>query len=219
MKKEETKKVKKTINKSTNSTKKKSVKDESVQMKQESKKAKIELQLCKRERYVEAWKAMYFADKRKWNAPMFDGINPMLNKTPLATEIDNFCVVAIDTSVPFEGWNGKPVGIFSMVVTKNGDRVKPIGKQFVVDPQYQGKGVGKAMLLALEKELKKVGHTWYYIGCSSMSKRLLESLGAKPYGEDDQHDLYRFNVQLDRSDFDKQYEEYVLNRVDIINGN
>ena len=29
----------------------------------------IVLQICKREHYIEAWKAMYALDKKKWNDP------------------------------------------------------------------------------------------------------------------------------------------------------
>ena len=40
------------------------------------------LLICKRDKYIEAWKTMYKNNKNKFNASMFDGINPMLNKTP-----------------------------------------------------------------------------------------------------------------------------------------
>jgi GNAT superfamily N-acetyltransferase len=172
----------------------------------------IVLQICKREHYIEAWKAMYALDKKKWNDPMFDDVNPMLNKTPLGTEVENFCVVAYDGTVEGEQrvmGLGKPVGIFCMVVTERNGKVKPIGKQFITDPEYQGKGIGKAMLLVLEKELKDHGHTWYYIGCSKMSAGILRQFGQEPYESDEAHDMYKFNVDLNCDGFGKVYQQLV----------
>jgi GNAT superfamily N-acetyltransferase len=173
----------------------------------------VVLHVCKRDEYIKAWQEMYAADKKKWNDPMFADINPMLNKAPLSTEIDNFCVVAYIPDAASDSGNmesfGKPVGIFSMVVTERNGNKKPIGKQYVVDPEHQGKGIGKAMLLVLEKELRSHGYTWYYIGCSKMSAGILKSFGQEPYSSDEAGDLYKFNVDLTCEGFDDAYHQWV----------
>ena len=178
------------------------------------------LLICKRDKYIEAWKTMYKNNKNKFNDPMFDGINPMLNKTPLKTEIDNVCAVLYDNNVEITDINNNktslPIGIFSMIITKNNNNnIKPIGKQFIVDPDYQRKGLGKALLLSLEMELKNKGYTWYYIGCSNMSSRIQKQFGAEPYQSDDTHDLYKYNINLNRESFNEQYNKYLKNRNDI----
>lgn len=161
----------------------------------------ITLELCKREEYIDAWIQMYNMDKEKWSDPMFDGINPMLNKKPLATEINNICVIAYEKD--------KPVGIFSMVITKRNERTKVIGKQYIVDPDYQRRGIGKAMLLVLEREILRMGYDWYYIGCSSMSSSILKSLGREPYHSNEKNDLYKFNVDLDKKEINNLCSKYV----------
>ena len=177
------------------------------------------LLICKRNKYIEAWKTMYKNNKNKFNDSMFDGINPMLNKIPLKTEIDNVCAVLYDNDVKITDINNDktslPIGIFSIIITKNNNNIKPIGKQFIVDPDYQRKGLGKALLLSLEMELKNNGYTWYYIGCSNMSSRIQKQFGAEPYQSDDIHDLYKYNIDLDRKNFDEQYNKYLKNRNDI----
>ena len=170
----------------------------------------IVFQICKRDLYISAWQKMYASDKKKWNDKMFDGINPMLNKTPLGTEVDNFCVVAFDKDRQTEEFeNGFPVGIFSMVVTKRGANVKPIGKQYIVDPEYQKKGIGSAMMVLLQKELLDHDYDWFYIGCSSMSSAILKKFGNVPYASDDEHDLYKFNVDLNYADVNEKFKKYI----------
>lgn len=170
------------------------------------------IERCKRETYIKAWNAMYLSDKKVFNSKMFDGINPSLNKQPLSTEIDNFCTVAYDSDVPMEGFKyGKPIGIFSFVITKR----KIIGKQFVVHPDYQGKGLGKALLIENEKTLKDNGYEKYYIGCSTMSARILKSWGIEPFSSDVEGDLYKFNVNLNRENFDRLYDEIIVKNPNI----
>lgn len=177
------------------------------------------LLICKRDKYIEAWKTMYKNNKNKFNTPMFDGINPMLNKAPLKTEIDNICAILYDNNNKIIDLYGNktplPIGIFSIVITNNNNTIKLIGKQFIVDPDYQRKGLGKALLLSLEAELKKRGYNWYYIGCSSMSSRIQKQFGSIPYHSDNLHDLYKYNVDLNRIGFYEQYEKYLKNREDI----
>lgn len=170
------------------------------------------IERCKRKEYIEAWNKMYLSDKKVFNSEMFDGINPSLNKQPLSTEIDDFCTVAYDSDVPMEGFKyGKPIGIFSFVVTKR----KIIGKQFVVHPDYQGKGLGKALLIENEKTLKDNGYEKYYIGCSAMSARILNSWGIEAFSSDVEGDLYKFNVNLNRENFDRLYDEIIVKNSNI----
>jgi GNAT superfamily N-acetyltransferase len=175
------------------------------QMQQGSNK-RFSIHRCKREEYLKAWKMMYFFDKDAFDKNhLFDGINPSLNKK-LSTETDNFCVVAYDNGIKTDDYpNGLPVGIFSFVITPN----KVIGKQFVVHPKYQKQGLGKALLLECEKMLVENGFKKYYIGCSHCSAGILKSWGIQPYSSDDVHDLHKFIVQLDRSNFDELYKKFV----------
>lgn len=168
----------------------------------------IKLQHCKREDYIKAWNFMYFEDKNKWNKnPIFDGVNPSLNKTALATETDNFCIVAFDADKKTKEFKqGFPVGVFSFVVTP----AKIIGKQFVVDPDYHKQGIGTAMILELENELIKNGYEKYYIGCSQFSAKIYKNrFGLEPFSSSVEHDMYKFNVDLKRSEFKSQYKKYV----------
>lgn len=166
---------------------------------------KMKIKIGKREEYINAWREMYKRNKKGFNMEMFDGVNPALNKTPLKTEIDNVAAVAY-----LNDENGVeiPVGIFSFVLTNS----KIIGKQFVVDPEYQGNGIGKALVLSLEQELKDMGHEVYYIGCSKMSAGIMKSFGSIPYSEDFEHDMFKFNVDLNRSNFSEQYKKHITDR-------
>lgn len=177
----------------------------------------IVFELGKRERYIEAWLFMYKNDKKTFNEKMYDGVNPSENKNPLKTEINNFAVIAYDISIQNDeiknhNFPGIPIGIFSMLITTR----KNIGKQFIVHKNYQGQGIGTALLLILENELKKNGQEKYYIGCSSMSARILKKLGNETFSDDDIHDLHKFNVDLNRHEFDSQYKKYVLDRFKIV---
>lgn len=165
----------------------------------------ISIVRCKREEYIKAWNQMYLAEKSKFNVPLFDGINPSLNKKPLSSETDNFCVVAYDLDKPTIGFPGKPVGIFCFVITPS----KNIGKQFVVHPDYQKRGIGSALLLECEKTLKEHGFEKYYIGCSQYSAKIYKSLGVEPFSSDEKQDLYKFQVDLNRETFDEQYDRLV----------
>ena len=111
----------------------------------------ILIQKGKREDYIKAWNYMYKQNKNTYNKdPLYIDINPSLNKIPLKTEINNFCTIAYDTEVKTDEFvYGKPVGIFSFVVTNS----KTIGKQFVVAPDYSRKGIGKALLLVNMKTI------------------------------------------------------------------
>lgn len=160
---------------------------------------KYRILICKRDKYIEAWMEMYKSDKKVWNDHMFDGINPALNRTPLKTETDNVCAVAYDGE--------RPIGIFSMVITPS----KTIGKQFVVHPDYQRKGIGTALLLALEGELKSRQLSWYYIGCSNASAKIERRLGAVSFFDDEFANFHKFNVDLTRPNFNDQYRQFVLN--------
>ena len=114
------------------------------------------IERCKREKYIEAWNYMYKHNKEGFNSELYNGVNPSLNKKPLGTETDNFCVVAYDSSIDCssEGFNlGYPVGIFSFVVTP----AKIIGKQYVVDNRYGRKGIGRAFFLSVKNVLLKMG--------------------------------------------------------------
>lgn len=170
---------------------------------------------CKRKEYIEAWNHMYLSDKNKFNKnPLFNGVNPSLNATALKTETDNFCTVIYDSSIPTEGFKyGKPVGVFSFVITPS----KIIGKQFVVHPDYQGKGLGKALLIENEDALLDAGYSKYYIGCSNASASIIRKYwGIQPYSSDIEHDLYKFNVDLNRSNFGQNYIDSIINNPDIM---
>lgn len=170
---------------------------------------------CKRKEYIEAWREMYKNDKAGFNDPLYDGINPALNKTALKSEFYDFCVICYDREKPGSTEYGKPVGIFSFVCTPS----KIIGKQYVVSKNYLRMGIGSAMLLVNEKQLidnesnwiDKYPNlkSWYYIGCSSRSKGVYFKLGIYPYSSSEEHDLYKFNVRLDREDWNEQYKKYV----------
>lgn len=170
----------------------------------------IVIERCKREEYIKAWNYMYKADKKGFNTELYDGINPSLNKKPLNSEIDNFCTVAYDSDVKCEEFeHGRPVGIFSFVVTNS----KIIGKQYVVTPEYLGKGIGKALLIVNEKTLLDNGYDKYYIGCSHCSAGLIRKYWEiEPYASDEEHDLYKFNVDLNRDNFDKLYNDIIVNK-------
>ena len=188
---------------------------------------------CKRDEYIKAWREMYKREKEGFKNPIYDGINPALNKVPLKTEFDDYCVVCYDKGEN-ESITPIPVGLFSFVCTPT----KIIGKQYVVAPSYLRKGIGIAMLLVNEEQLidnqykwvneefqtgqlgKEKGlhsyhpqlENWYYIGCSSRSKGVYKKLGIEPYHSDVEGDLYKFKIRLDREEFDKQYKQYVIDK-------
>lgn len=177
----------------------------------------VKIVIAKREEYIQAWNQMYKENKALFNLPMFDGINPSLNKKPLKTEIDNVAAIAYAPAKndvgnikgdAFDSDKLVPVGIFSFVITNS----KIIGKQFVVNPDYQGQGIGKALVLSLEKELIEKGYETYYIGCSKMSAGIMKSFGAVPYSEDFEHDMFKFNIDLKRANFKDQYDKFVLSK-------
>ena len=162
---------------------------------------------CKRDEYIDAWVDIYKRKKKEINSnPLFDDVNPMLNRTPLKTETDNFCVVAYDTTIYNENFKyGTPVGVFSFVVTPN----KVIGKQFAIDPDYHGRGLGKALLLANEKQLLDNGYNRYYIGCSHCSSGILLQWGETPYSEDVEHDMYKYWIDLPRDNMSHLYDAII----------
>mgnify|MGYP003372318902 CR=1 FL=1 len=181
---------------------------------------KLIIERCKREEYIKAWNFMYKTDKKGFNEPLYDGVNPSLNKTPLKTEIDNFCTVAYDPNANCEEFDwekagfkyGLPVGIFSFVVTNS----KIIGKQYIVSPKYARKGIGKAILIENEKTLLDKGYDKYYIGCSHCSAGIYKKyFGIQPYDSNEEHDMYKFNVDLKRDNFETLYKEIILDNENI----
>lgn len=165
---------------------------------------------CKRDEYISAWKDIYNRKKDKINSnPLFDEVNPMLNKTALKTEIDNYCVVAYDNSIYSENFKyGTPVGVFSFVVTNS----KVIGKQFAVDPDYHGRGLGKALLLANEKQLLDHDIKRYYIGCSKCSSGILKQWGEVPYSENVEKDMFKYWIDLPRDNMSDLYKECITDK-------
>lgn len=167
---------------------------------------------CKRDEYIKAWNYMYKHNKEGYRNSIYDGINPSLNKKPLGTEVDNFCTVVYDSSLDCkeDGFEyGRPCGIFCFIVTPT----KIIGKQFVVDPDYLGKGLGKAILIENEKILRDHGYEWYYIGCSHCSAGIYKKYwNIEPYNSDDIHDLYKFDVELHRDNFKSLYKSIITDK-------
>lgn len=197
----------------------------------------MKLVIAKRDQYIAAWQGMYWCNKQGYNQEQYDGVNPMLNKVPLKTELDDVCTIAVleaenfDLQDPRFGsemtqkavkmFGGLPVGIHSMLVTRalgrNGSfgSVKVIGKQWVVAPDQMNKGIGTTMLLFLEQELMKAGYEWYYIGCSSMSSRIMRKLGREPYSGSDEHDLYKFDIKLNQQKMDEMFHQnFVIEQLD-----
>lgn len=168
---------------------------------------------CKKDEYLRAWNQMYSEEKDLYNKnKLYDGINPSLLKKPLNTELDNFCVVAYDRSIECAGFPGKPVGIFCLLSTK----AKLIGKPLLVNPNYFRQGLGKALFLVNEKQAKENGFDWYYAGCSHCSAGILTKYwGLIPYSSSEEHDMYKFNIDLNRDNFDELYKKYVLEKEDL----
>ena len=172
---------------------------------------KIVIQRCKREEYIKAWNYMYKNNKEWFNSDLYDGVNPSLNKKPLGTEISNFCIVAYDSEIDCkaDGFEyGLPMGIFSFVVTPR----QIIGKQYVVGGEkYLGKGIGRAILLENEKNLLDNGFDKYYIGCSHCSAGIYRKhFNIEPYSSDEEHDLYKFNIDLKRDNFEELYRKNII---------
>lgn len=178
---------------------------------------KIVIKRCKREEYIKAWNYMYKNDKKWFNGELYDGVNPSLNKKPLKTETDNFCVVAYDSEVDCksDGFEyGLPVGIFSFVVTTK----QVIGKQYIVGGEkYLNKGIGKAILLENEKTLIENGFEKYYIGCSHCSAGIYKKhFDIQPYNSDEEHDMFKFDVNLKRDNFEELYQKNIIDNENII---
>jgi len=59
-------------------------------------------------------------------------------------------------------------------------------------PQYEGRGIGKALLLRVAEELRSLGHRRLFLGCSSdpshRSHGFYRHLGWRPTGSFDVHD-------------------------------
>lgn len=171
-------------------------------------KSKFIIKRCKREDYIKAWNYMYSQNRKKFNEnKLYDEINPALNKKPLGTETDNFCTVIYDSTVAADNFEyGTPVGIFSFVITPT----KIIGKQFLVHPDYLGQGLGQALLIENEKTLIEKGHEKYYIGCSKCSAGIYKKYwGIEPFSSDDTHDMYKFNIELIRDNFNDLYSSII----------
>lgn len=176
----------------------------------------IVIQRGKREDYIKAWNYMYKNNKKEFQQDIYDGVNPSLNKKPLGTEIDNFCTIAYDSDIDCkkDGFEfGLPVGIFCFVVTPS----KIIGKQYIVSPNYIRKGIGKALLIECEKILKEHGYNKYYIGCSHCSAGIFKKYWKiNPYNSDYEHDMYKFNIDLNRDNFDELYQS-IMKDIKVIN--
>ena len=176
---------------------------------------KLVVKRGKREEYIKAWLYMYKADKEGFKDPIYDGVNPALNKKPLGTETDNFCTIVYDSEIDCKEYGfeyGRPVGIFCFVITPR----QNIGKQYIVTKEYLGKGIGKILLLENEKLIKDNGFEKYYIGCSHCSAGIYKKyIGIEPYNSDEEHDMYKFNVDLNRNNFYEQYDKFVRNNKDV----
>ena len=185
----------------------------------------IIIKRCKRDEYNKAWEYMVELDvnnEYKNRKDIYNGINPSLNKEPLSSEIDNFCIVAYDSSIDCSSYRdgnfvfGLPIGLFSFVITPR----KVIGKQLLVNKNYFNQGIGKALLLENEKTLLDNGYDKYYICASKSLNNIYMNYwdNVEPFSVNEKSDIYKFNIDLKRDDlncFNKLYIDFVINNKNI----
>lgn len=186
-----------------------------------------------RELYHSAWKWMYFSDKGSYQEKIYDEVNPLQNKQ-LGTEINVWSAVAVDDSLSQQevqeyyennelaqkksSFNvlkyGIPVAIQSWVLTgRNGIPTKLIGKQMISSPRYERRGIMTALILASGHQYQSVDLDHAYIGCSHFSAPIFEKkFGLTPYSSDTEHDMFKFNVPMDKLTSEEMFKNYVIDR-------
>lgn len=166
----------------------------------------IYIKATKRNEYIEAWKVMWENNKEAYKADWrMKHVSP-LRFVKTSTEIDDFCVVAYEKQ---EGKEDKPIGVFGMALLKTG---RLLGKQIVSDPNYRGIGLGQALILTNEKQVREMTKAEFYtISCLDSTARIYEKFGIKPSSKaKNNHEGIpygiKFIVPLYRDSFNDQYK-------------
>ena len=131
----------------------------------------IKYEICKREQYLEAWYIMFRNCKHLFRKDWrMQKVSPGRFQ-PLQTEKDNYCIVAYLDEMP--------IGLFGCIETKTG---RILGKQIVVDPRFQKKGVGTELITRMEKFLDENCEAKNYtIVCLDGTAAIYEKRGLKPF--------------------------------------
>lgn len=165
----------------------------------------IYIKATKRDEYMQAWKIMWNNNKQAYKDDWrMKHVSPS-RFTKTSTEIDEFCVVAYEK---IENQEDKPIGVFGMALLKTG---RLLGKQIVSDPNYRGIGLGQALILTNESQVKEYTNCQnYIISCLDTTARIYDKFGVTPLSEaKNSHNGIPYGIKylvpLYRENFDKQY--------------
>lgn len=182
--------------------------------------------------YHEAYKMMYWSDKSKYQDKIYDEVNPLQNKK-MGTEMDVWSGIAVEKVSPDEAQQwiedhpkamskstfdvkkyGIPVAVQSWVLTgKDGIQKKMIGKQMISDPLYERRGIMTALITATANQFKNITLDHFYIGCSHFSAPIIQKrFLTTPFKEDEDHDMFKFNIPTKNIINDKNVMKYIIER-------